>query len=146
MESETKMEFKTFYLLRDNAGEREFTKERILFDLYDLSEIMGETEAEQLLDKICEKLSLKRDGEYYLTSVTLNMGELDKELESLSEQILEAFESLGADDDTFDYFPDFVRAFQQICEQTNKKYFFNELIKILNEEEYNDIGEPFVAI
>ena len=136
--------YEDVYLVRYLNGERNFKNERTVFNHYETSELLGETQAAALLQLYAKGALLKAGEQADITRIQIDTNDLDKELDKLKEQVLVG--SIGADDDTFDYFPDLVFAFQQICELFKKTELYNEVAKILNDGEYDELGEPFATI
>jgi len=84
----------------------------------------------------------ERDG-VNVTVISLNTLDIDNELKVLQAEILEHSKTVSGDDDYYDYFPDKVDAFYQICDHFKKLAFYNETLKILNKTRED---EPFEEI
>lgn len=139
---EKKYEGKTIYIQRWNNGERVFKREHTVFDECEISSVFSglcetPTESYEIRKMIADGIKGIHGQELFdketdITSITLNINDIDNEVDKLANEILDMTDSVGGDDDTFDYFPDIVCAFCQICETLDMMNKYNELISKLN--------------
>jgi len=133
--------YETIYIIRLYNGERNFTRERTTFDNYETEELLGEKRAKELCVEYLTKAKLDTSNDYTdITNVRINTLDLNNELNKLKLEILEQAKTVSGADDTYDYFPNLVFAFYQICIKTNSIPFYNTIIPILNSME-NTIAE-----
>jgi len=141
--------YKTVYIIRYNNGEMNFKFERTVVNGYELMEAMGEAYALNILKEVAIKVGIKEGDEEQLIDITemsFKQSEARTEIRKLIPQIWEHWDHRGADDGTFDYFPDLIYAFQQICEAFKCCDIYNEVATECNEKEYNELGEPFEVL
>ena len=136
------MRYKEIYIIRYNNGERNFRNERTIFDSFQNEEFFGDKakEVEVLYIERLKEVDPKA-FEYYseytdITSIQVDLNNLDRYMSRLKEEIYNHSKTVSGDDDSFDYFPDLIYAFLQICEHLNRKDDYNEVVTYLNE---NDI-------
>ena len=137
--------YKTIYIERYNNNERMFKKEHILIDTFAFEEAFGEAFTDEFKTKAFERLKIA-DGDMTcdINYININMDNIDFDLYCLRKELLEQSVTVSGDDDVFDYFPDLVFAFYQICKALDKFDYFKtvetDLNRILNykqeDEEY----------
>jgi len=126
--------FKDIYIIRYLNGERNFFNERTAFNFYETEQLLGEEKTFQIAALFKDKISdYPLDSQADITRITLDLNNLNKELDKLSKEIYEHSKTVSGDDDVFDYFPDLIYAFYQICEQLNRLDYYNKVISYLNE-------------
>ena len=141
----TEYKYETFYIKRYNNGERNFVNERTIFNNFETQELLGEDQTLKILKIYAKKAKIdiwREDDQFDITSITLNLNEIDKEIEKLVSEVLKQSETVSGDDDVFDYFTDLVFAFNQICDKYNKLDKYKEIVEYLNKEIYTELGEP----
>jgi len=145
------------YLIRYQNGERNLKSETTIFNNYETEELLGEETAKIIQKIFYEKAfpnsNINEIEEYTdITRIQLNRNKSVEEIRKISAQILDQSQTIGGDGDAFDFFPDLVFAFEQICDKVielEPKHkqaivnIFNDVIKYLNEKEYEELGEPF---
>ena len=139
-----KMEYKyeNVYLYRYQDGVA-FEREQLVFDHYYTEELLGEEQAKTVAKIYYAKANMsERDG-VNLSVISLNTLDIDNELKALQAEIIEHSKTVSGDNDYYDYFPDKVDAFYQICDHFKKLAFYNETLKILNKTRED---EPFEEI
>ena len=142
------------YIARYNNGERNFKEEMTIFDAFELTEILDEDEVKALHKKLCDKLSIdndyfKHDENTYPFDITkVNVPKnVDLFLYALNKQLFQQAVTVSGDDDTYDYFPDLLYAFLQICEHLNKLDYYNNLVPALNRVlDYNEGDEEYIEV
>ena len=137
------MRYEEIYIARYNNGERNFKREITIFDQFYNEQLFGEQGVKQLIEIYAQKLKETNPiaHSYFedytdLTVISIDIDNLDEEMRELKDEIYEHSKTVGGDGDSFDYFPDLIFAFQQICEQLDRKEDYNEIVRYLNE---NDI-------
>ena len=140
--------YEEVYFLRYNSGEREFKHEHVVIDQYELDEFFGEVAAQDVRKIYIETLKIKapyafdiiNDTQVDVSYISINVNALDSELNKLAKAILEQALEVSGDDDVYDYFPDLVFAFYQICDRYKRFDIYNDVIAVLNNFE-NTIGD-----
>ena len=150
MESDKMKKYKEMYIKRWNNGEMNFKNERTIVDGYELEMVMGAEWTQNILLEVAKKCDvaflghIPSNGELWdITTMQFDQENIEEELKELIPQIWEHFEHKGADDGTYDYFPDLMYAFEQICIAFGREDIYNTIALELNEEEYDENGEPF---
>lgn len=135
--------YEKIYLIRYNNGERNFKHERTVFDYYQIEELMGEKRTNELILEFLKKAKLDTSNLYVdITKISFNALDIDNELNKLANEIYKHSETVSGDDDTYDYFPDLIYAFEQICESLKQDAFYNKVVLKLNKIlEYDEDDE-----
>lgn len=143
METKQKQyKYEEVYLYRYQSDEA-FKKEHIVYDEYETEELLGEEQAKKIAKIYYAKANILEEDGVNVTRISVNTLDLDNELKALQAEILEISKTVSGDDDYYDYFPDKVNAFCQVCEHFKKVAFYNETVKILNKTRED---EPFYEI
>ena len=135
--------YKDIYIERWNNGERQLKGEVTVFDFYRTEELMGVLPTLQVQLIYAQHAKIELSEYTDLTCVTVDLDEKDSNSDPLAEikdDIIEQANTVSGDDDCYDYFPDMIYAFYQVCEQLNKQSDYDEIINILNTME-NTIGD-----
>ena len=144
MECDKMKKYKEVYIKRWNNGEMNFKNERTIVNGYELEMVMGSEWTQNILLEVAKKCDIPNDGELWdITTMQFDQENIEEELKELIPQIWEHFEHKGADDGTYDYFPDLMYAFEQICIAFRREDIYNTIALELNEKEYDENGEPF---
>jgi len=139
------VKYRTIVIERYNNGERNFKHERTAFDAFEAEELLGEQDAFKIYDMFVRKLNIESKIMKDLTTLSINIRDLDNELKTLQDELYKQAESVSGDDDAYDYFPDLVYAFEQICKDVERKDIYNETADKLNEIlEYNTEDELYI--
>ena len=128
------MSYKKIFIERYNNGERNFSKERTLFDQFQISEAFGEEVAFEMSQQFAKLANIDLNEYADLTFVEINEDAIEDELNDLKFELLDQLDVVGADDDQYDYIPDLVYAFEQICRELNAIDFYNRVIEEVNEK------------
>ena len=134
--------FKDVYIT-SYIGEHALQHARLVID-FDALESFDASIAEDFRREI--NLCLDQKEDTYISDLYCVQG-TDERLKEIaianSELLIEQLDrGIGADDGHFDYFPDLVDQFRQLCEKINAIELYNETIKkIRAHEEYSDEDE-----
>ena len=138
--------YEEVYIERYLDGERNFKNERTVFDENETESLLGEEKAYEIFLIYAKKAKIplqKFIAMRNITRIQINTLDLDNELNKLKAELIEQTETVGGDDDAYDYFPDLVYAFNQICEKFNRLDIYNqtavELNKLLDYEEDDEL-------
>ena len=150
------MRYETIYIVRYNNGERNFKHERTTLDSYQVDDFFGEErDSANTRNLYYERLKelapyayeyIDKDAFCDITHIGYTVGEEDAFVKDLSIELLEHSKSVGGDDDTYDYFPDLVWAFEQICRRFKKTGVYNTVIAELNKRDNTIADEPWKTI
>ena len=133
-----RIKLKQVVIERYNNEERNFKRERTAFNAFEVEELLGEQTAFDIYTMFAKKLNIKDKSIKDITVISINIHDLDNELKALQNELYEQAKTVSGDDDAYDYFPDLVYAFAQICEEFDRKDIYNETVERLNELlEYN---------
>jgi hypothetical protein len=127
-----KMRYKDVYIARYNNGDYNFSHEETVFNEYEVAELMGDEFAAKVLKDIAKKANLVENENIDITRISLDEDDIENELKKLEIELYKFNESVSGDDSYYDYFPDIVYAFQQICEAFNKREVYERVIEYLN--------------
>jgi hypothetical protein len=126
--------YETIYIARYNL-DRTFENEIVTLDSYLIEELLGEQET----NVIMRQAQIKAFGDILdkdlsnITQITYEAAALDEFITDLIAELYKQSESVSGDDDSYDYFPDLVFAFKQICKATNRQELCEVVIKQINE-------------
>ena len=140
--------YEIIYIERYNNGERNFKREHTVFDSFETEDLLGEEKAFEIYQLYAEKAKLFIQDSLCvdITRIQINLNDLDNELNALANEVYEHSKRVGGDDDSYDYFPDLVYAFRQICQAVKRFDVYNEVAMTLNERlNYNEDDELFIA-
>jgi len=124
--------YKTIYVY-SYVGEYELKQSTPVIDFYDLEEFNKELHTLTL-----KTLQLEEEPCYLhkITSKDFHAVASENSMYILS--LLDRPYGVGADDGHYDYFPDLVDQFRQLCEQTDNAKLYNLTIKLIrSHKEYN---------
>jgi hypothetical protein len=146
------MRYKDIYIERYNNGERNFSRERTVFDYYETQELMGEDKANKVAFEYYKEAfgeakakQIVRNHYTDITRVAFDLDNLAPKIKIFADELIEQATTVGGDDDSFDYFPDLVFAFKQICEAVGYNETYKEIVSILNKQlEYEPDDELFI--
>ena len=145
MENNKLEEYKTVYIVRYLNGERNFRNERTVFDNFQIEELMGEERAQEICQELNKKANLEAENND-ITSISIKPSEAEEKLIGLKGELIGQASTVGGDDDSFDYFPDLVFAFEQICKAFNRIDIYNSVLPILNDLDALDGHDKWEAI
>jgi hypothetical protein len=132
------MRYKDIYLTRYLNGERNFKREHKVFDYYETEELTGEKAIDIANTYYLSAFGDTNDSFPDITRIQIDLEHLDEEISKLFVEVIEHSETVSGDDDVFDYFPDLVWAFKQICLAVDKIEVYERLVYILYENKYED--------
>jgi hypothetical protein len=127
--------YKTIYIKRYNDGERNFKRERTVFDFFEIEELLGVTRTNELLKELCDRAQIAFEMGVNLTEVQVDLDKIDEDIEQLNKEVIEKMGEVSGDDDAYDYFPDLLAAFEQVCVQLNKKEVYLKTYEIYEKSE-----------
>jgi len=133
--------YKEIYIV-SFVGEYELKHARPIIDFFSLSEYSKELHA-LVVKHVQTHSSIDEDYISYLHYMSGTDEELKKKAFDNAEYLIEVLNNgVGADDGHYDYFPDLVEQFKQLCQQLNLRDLHNETVKKLKEhDEYKDCDE-----
>jgi len=154
--------YENIYIVRHNNGERNFRNERTILDSYALDDFFSENVQVAMSDegKVIRKLFVDRlkiiapyalvyldDNEYCdITSIQYETANPQKKLDELRIQLIEQSKSVSGDDDSYDYFPDLIFAFNQVCDKLDRLDFYKSVASELNKLlDYEEDYELFIS-
>ena len=123
------------------VGEYKLKHSRLVLDLYKLEDV-DKALAEEVSKRIKAKFNITDEfSDIYSingTSDKLNTIALEN-----AKYLLDTLdEGIGADDGHYDYFPDLVEQFRQLCEQTDNQALYNRTVEqVKKHRQYNDEDE-----
>ncbi len=141
----------TIYIKRYNNGERNFSDEVTIFNEYELEEILTEKETLYIYAALADNLKAQNDEFEDLQCVCditriYVQPDIKQFLYKLKNELLTQSVTVSGDDDSYDYFPDLVYAFAQICKQLKQVDYYNDIIKQLNRIlDYNEDDENYIV-
>ena len=135
--------YKTIYIV-SYVGEYELKKSRKIIQVDSIEDF--DKELYEIISKHLQKrFSISEDYISFLSYISGTEEQLRKiafENSKYLYDILEEPYGVGADDGHFDYFPDLVDQFRQLCEQIGEIELYNLTIRDLKEHyEYNECEE-----
>jgi hypothetical protein len=77
----------------------------------------------------------------YITRIDIQEEILDDWIKTFSEYLKNESDNVGGDDSYYDYFPDIVNIFNNICVELDKKEIYNETLRYMKENRYSDDDE-----
>ena len=135
------MKYEELYIVRYLNGERNFRREITVYDHYRTEEVFGDKEAMSICKLYADQIAKTNkaftgyafnDYVFDITTIQFDLKNLGQQLSRLANELIIQSENVGGDDDSYDYFPDLVFAFQQVCEHFDKKELFNETADLVN--------------
>lgn len=148
-----KMRYKDLYLIRHLNGERNFKNEVTVFNHHETDELFyGDPEkvkkiAFEYYQKTfgVEQAEHLIDSQPDITRITIDIENKNTELIELYLELSEHSETVSGDDDSYDYFPDLIYAFRQICKQLGELDYFKTVASVLNERlNYSEGDELYI--
>ena len=140
------------YLIRYLNGERNFRNEQTITDEYLLEAFFEEKQVASIQKIYTDRLKeaapyaleyiYEDHDSYAITKVNYSKNDLP----ALAADLIALKDTLGGDDDTFDYFPDLIYAFQQICEFFKQPEIYNSVARYYNKEVYDHYDDPLPII
>jgi len=118
------------------VGEYELKHSRLLIDIQALEDYN-----KQLYTQIMQTFDESAQYLYSISGTEEQLREYAHENRDYLFELLNG-DKIGADDGHYDYFPDLVDQFRQLCKQTNQKHMYNRTIdKLKGSNRYYDDEE-----
>lgn len=123
---------KDIYMIRYLNGRRNFKRESTVFNEYETEELLGEKQTQLIAVEYFEQAKLEYVEGADITRISIDTDNITEELRQLNRELLQHSIRVGGNDDEYDYFPDLVYAFEQICEAFDMLDYYHKVVEDLN--------------